>query len=263
MHETVCRMLIRFLSRAYEMSDADKPALRPANDNPWYCLATLHGELPEEGEWARKESFGEWPEDHIRRDLDIEEIVSKNRTAWNRWVASTMSDENRASLVKNGFPPHELAPLSPEEQSAFCQALAVRTGGEWEWPLALYPKTYDFSFTHFDRPVAFAGFLFSEQIAEFKSAKFCGRADFRSTRFGPASFNSATFAAASSFESAAFSGYAGFHSATFAESASFKSATFSEHVFFREAQFSGSGSTSFESAKFFREADFKSAAFSS
>jgi hypothetical protein len=45
------------------MSDTDKPALRPANDNPWYCLATLHGELPEEGEWRRKESLGKWPED--------------------------------------------------------------------------------------------------------------------------------------------------------------------------------------------------------
>jgi hypothetical protein len=83
------------------MTDADKPALRPANDNPWYRLATLYGELPEEGKWTRKESFGEWP-DRMLRDLDIEEIVSKNRTAWNRWVASTISDEERASLVKNG-----------------------------------------------------------------------------------------------------------------------------------------------------------------
>jgi uncharacterized protein YjbI with pentapeptide repeats len=175
-----------------------------------------------------------------------------------------MSDEERASLVKNGFPPHELAPLSPEEQSAFCQALAARTGREWEWPLALYPPhIYDFSFTHFDRPVAFAGFLFSEQIAEFKSAKFSDRADFRSAQFGSASFSSATFSAASSFESATFSGSTSFYQATFAESASFKLATFSEHVFFREAQFSGSGSTSFESAKFFREADFELAAFSS
>jgi hypothetical protein len=66
------------------MSDTDKPALRPANDNPWYCLATLHGELPEEGEWRRKESLGKWPEDWILKDLDIQEIVNKNRTAWNR-----------------------------------------------------------------------------------------------------------------------------------------------------------------------------------
>jgi uncharacterized protein YjbI with pentapeptide repeats len=246
------------------MSDADKPALRPANENPWYCLATLHGELPEEGEWRRKESFGEWPED-LPKDLDLRETISRNRAAWNRWVASTMTDEERASLVKNGFPPHELAPLSPEEESAFRQAYVARTGGgKCIWPLVPFHETLDFSFTHFDRPVTFAGFLFTNHIAKFQSATFSGRADFRSTRFGPAYFDSAIFSAASSFESATFSGHvAFFHSVTFAESASFKLATFSASVFFKGAQFSPSASTTFERATFHKEAHFDPAMFPS
>src|ERR1700749_4938237 len=128
------------------MSDANKPALRPANENPWYCLATLYGELPEEGEWRRKESFGKWPEDRILRDLDVEEIVNKNRTAWNRWAASKMSDVERSSLLKNGIPPHELAPLNPEEESAFRQAFVARTGGKRDRPPAPLNQKLDLSF---------------------------------------------------------------------------------------------------------------------
>ena len=55
------------------MSDAEKPALEPANDNPWYCLATLYGEQPE-------------------GRLD-EGLADKNRKAWNRWIATALSDE--------------------------------------------------------------------------------------------------------------------------------------------------------------------------
>src|SRR5258708_38550160 len=96
------------------MSDADKSELRPANDNPWYCLATLHGEQPV--------------------DHSNEELTSKNRLAWNRWIATALNDGERAGLVKNGFPAFELAPFSPEEESAFCRAYAVRTGRENELP---------------------------------------------------------------------------------------------------------------------------------
>jgi hypothetical protein len=36
------------------MSGADKPELRQANDNPWYCLATMHGEQPVGGNWNKR-----------------------------------------------------------------------------------------------------------------------------------------------------------------------------------------------------------------
>ena len=42
------------------MSDADKPELRPANKNPWYCLATLHGEQPVDG-WHSEPAKIAWP----------------------------------------------------------------------------------------------------------------------------------------------------------------------------------------------------------
>ena len=183
------RVLIRASLRTYEMSDADKPALRPANENPWYCLATLYGQLPKESEWISMAPLEGWPPEEMFRDPDVEEIVNKNRTAWNRWMASTMTDEERASLVKDGIPPHEVAPLSPEEESAFHQAFVARTGGDGIWRLEALDETIDFGFTHFDRPVTFAGFVFTNHIARFQSATFSGRADFRSTRFGRAFFH--------------------------------------------------------------------------
>jgi hypothetical protein len=51
------------------MDEETKPK-RKAKDNPWYQLATLHGEPAA---------------------LD-DEVAAKNRLTWNRWMARRISD---------------------------------------------------------------------------------------------------------------------------------------------------------------------------
>jgi hypothetical protein len=77
--------------------------------------------------------------------------------------------------------------------------------------------SFDFSFTHFDRPVAFAGFLFAGRIAKFTSATFSvGLTGFRSaTSEEHASFEKATFLREARFDSAKFLGYSTFAFAKF------------------------------------------------
>ena len=60
------------------MNDSEQPELTPANDNPWYWLATLYGEQTRDG-------------------ID-QELAKKNRIAWNCWVADTLSEAQRASI---------------------------------------------------------------------------------------------------------------------------------------------------------------------
>jgi hypothetical protein len=90
------------------MTDDAKPQLQPANENHWYCLATVYGEQAERD----------------NRHLLDENLAKKNRVAWNRWMAAALSDKQRAELVKKGFDASELAPLSEEEQTEFLQTFA-------------------------------------------------------------------------------------------------------------------------------------------
>jgi uncharacterized protein YjbI with pentapeptide repeats len=200
------------------MSDAEKPELR-ANDNPWYCLATLYGEQPAGLVWDKV-------------------LAAKNRMAWNRWMAGVLSDEKCAELVRNGFSEAELLPLTPVEKGAFCNAFASRTGREKELPPDL-AGIINFNYTHFDRLVIFDGFLFPGD-AYFSSATFAKDATFSSATFsGDANFSSATFSGSTLFDSAMFSEGAYFGSATFSGGTYFGSATFSGITYFGSATFSG------------------------
>ena len=217
------------------MSDAEKSA----NDNPWYCLATVYGEQPAT---ARGE------------DLDGT-LAAKNRMAWNRWIAGVLSEEQRADLVRNGFSEPELAPLTPEEKTAFSTAFAFRTGRENE-PPPNPAEVVDFAHTHFDTNVIFDGFLYPRP-ATFNSATFSRTANFRGARFSEeADFYSATFSGEATFNSATFSRTANFRGARFSEEADFYSATFSQEVDFYSAMFSRTAD--FSSATFSEEADFYS-----
>jgi Pentapeptide repeats (9 copies) len=216
---------------------AEKPELRQANDNPWYCLATLYGE----------------PAFERHTELDY-----KNRIAWNRWIAGALSDEERTGLVKDGFPVSELAPLSPEEKSAFNSAFAVRTGHVNELPPEPADDA-DFSHTHFDRLVCFSSFLFARRL-DFSSVTFSDFADFRlATFFTSAEFIGATFSKDAEFSRATFSGYADFRLATFSRFAGFRQATFSSGANFGAATFSKAAY--FINAKFAEITEFAGAGF--
>src|SRR4051812_38425304 len=63
---------------APEKCDAGTPVLRQANDNPWYCLATLYGEQVND-RWDEK-------------------LAKRNSDAWNLWI-NDRSEGVRADLV--------------------------------------------------------------------------------------------------------------------------------------------------------------------
>jgi hypothetical protein len=172
--------IISFLSRANEMSDADKPTLRPANDNPWYCLATLHGE----------------------QSVIDDELASKNRIAWNCWIATALSDEERASLVRNGFPNLNLHRSAPKRRLRY---VAPTLLGQAAAKKNCHPNRLSLLTTlsrNLITFVTFAGFLFARN-ADFSSATFSG-SNFSSATFsGDADFSSATFFYATFVEIAA------------------------------------------------------------
>jgi uncharacterized protein YjbI with pentapeptide repeats len=227
--------------RTPSMSDAEKPEFRQANDNPWYCLATLYGEQPTQA------AVGDW---------DVE-LAAKNRWVWNRWMATHLSDVQRTGLVREGFAEASLVPLTPDEQTVLCSAFATRMGRENELP-PNPAKGIDFTHTHFGRTPIFNGFLFASR-ADFSSATFLHNAHFMGTRFfdgvlfrsttfagnaylrstfsGTTIFDSVTFSGVADFWHATFSFYVYFHSTLFSESADFRSATFSKNASFTKAQF--------------------------
>ncbi len=234
------------------MNAAAKPELKPANDNPWYWLATL---------------YGEWNKDSKELDQDI---AQKNRIAWNRWFAKALSAEQRDKLQENGFSREELVPWTPKEEAELAIAFTTRSG-RTDQSLPDPTRAIDFSHTIFDRNVCLIGFIFPND-ANFKSVMFSGTADFESATFsgyptfvsatfsGYAIFRSATFSRTAIFVSATFSGYANFQSATF-WTANFESATFTGGANFNSTTFSELAY--FNSTTFSGGADFKSATFSS
>jgi uncharacterized protein YjbI with pentapeptide repeats len=232
------------------MSDTEKPELRRANDNPWYCLATLHGEQPSHS----------WDPD----------LAAKNRRDWNRWIAGALTDSQREGLEKNGFAESEVVPFSSLEKSTFFKAFASRVDDEGKLPPDP-AEVVDFTFTHFGNAVNFSDFFYGRN-ADFSGAEFSNQVDFSSTTFGgDAEFNSAKFSKYANFESTIFSGYAGFKVTMFFEYADFESATFAAYTDFESATFSDdadfelakfSSYADFSTARFFSYAGFKSAKFS-
>jgi hypothetical protein len=73
----------------FPMTDDAKPQLQPANENPWYCLATVYGE---------QDKTTSQPMARFDEALD-----KKNRVAWNRWIAFALWDEQRARIDPEGF----------------------------------------------------------------------------------------------------------------------------------------------------------------
>jgi uncharacterized protein YjbI with pentapeptide repeats len=247
------------------MSDEEKPRLKPANENPWYCLATVYGE--------QKESVGR-PLAIFDKSLD-----NRNRAAWNRWVAPALPDEQRAELIKKGFDASELIPLSQNEQTEFLKVYAERTNAALP-----DPKKEGISFRDvlFEQPISFRGFVFP--MAPFTRAEFHSKADFsKAAFFGLAIFDDSTFSSVAYFTEAyfrpgaffnrvKFSGFADFNKTAFFESALFFEATFSSTAYFRETAFSSdvffkgakfSGETTFGAAEFSGDADFGSCEFKS
>lgn len=74
------------------MDEATKPTQRAAKDNPWYRLATLHGEPA-----------------NTRDDYAL---IAKNRETWNRWMAPRLPEALKTTLREEGWSDQELTPFS-------------------------------------------------------------------------------------------------------------------------------------------------------
>ena len=242
-----CRPEPTFFSKALQMSDNDSPQLTPANENPWYWLATLHGEQGEEG-WNTK-------------------LAERNRVAWNRWMANALDEEQRNNLVDSGVAIAELTPLSKDEQQEFLKSFAERAGREDTNPLD-WDQTIDLSNLRFEYPVFFSGFIFP-RFVNFSDVTFVRSVVFSRAIFVQAvSFRRAFFSRGAHFDGATFFDGAAFTKATFSTRAGFMAATFSGTAFFDDVTFSYEGynnytiSPDFSKARFSTIALFSNAIFS-
>jgi uncharacterized protein YjbI with pentapeptide repeats len=227
------------------MADENQPVeerapKRKAKDNPWYRLATLHGQ-PSHSD---------------------DEIAAKNRVTWNRSMATGLPADLKTTLLAKGWTGEELTPFSDDDDEL--RDIKASTG-------LLTPDSYfiDFSNTEFEDPLFASRFIFhlaanfeSATFADayFESATFAGRAYFESATFADAYFERATFADAY-FERATFAD-AYFERATFADVAYFNSATFAGVAYFERATFAGVAAY-FERATFAGVANFERATFAS
>ena len=231
------------------MDDSEKTKLTPANDNPWYWLATLYGE-------------------QTHKEID-HELAAKNRVAWNRWFAKVLSEEERTTLIEKGFEEAELTPFSDIEKKKHYADVLKRSGRE----TCKFPEPSErpsFHANRFDRSCSFVGYLFPTEVS-FHSAIFCGNTYFASAAFnGLANFGPVTFDGNADFGSTTFSNSAYFDSAKFSGGTNFGSVTFCENAFFGSAALRGGanfgavifcGYAHFARATFTGYADFESAAF--
>jgi Pentapeptide repeats (9 copies) len=222
------------------MTDMQSNKTKPEH-NPWYLLATLHGEA-------------ESPDD---------EVHAGNRRAWNRFMAGELTEDARDLLIEEDrCSAEELIPFSAEEladvEKGFSERHRQATGSATEAtpPLPnLKRDRVDFSNLKFNCPFSTAGFFFP-RAAAFSGTTFSGWADFSgATFFGPANFSGATFSDLASFSDATFSG------ATSDDQADFSGATFFDRAFFQGATFSGAAD--FSRAMFSDTVNFLGATFSS
>jgi hypothetical protein len=236
---------------------SDRPLI-PANQNPWYVLATLYGE--QEGE-----------------ETDVKLLLS-NSSVWNAWSCQNLSDAawkaDPPPLLKTGGT--GWASIEAEVTQRHKSEWFRRNGEHVPYPgLPDVTKMVDFKGVIFSNPLLMVHCVFSE-AAMFNHASFRRRAEFimprfrRYAAFGQVTFSedvqfvAATFGGDAKFNRATFSGAAEFHFAHFHGDAQFRSATFSRRVSFVGATFGKEGgkqAASFEDCQFDKPLNFRDAKF--
>jgi uncharacterized protein YjbI with pentapeptide repeats len=211
-----------------------EPKDRP-NESPWVVLATLYGK----------------PLDFEDRDL-----IDRNRLAWNRYMASIIREDQKALLLRLGYPIEELTPFSTDELHPVQARFAERS--HLFGSINPIPSEIDFSDITIDFFLAqrfffpigitFSGSTFSDLVA-FAGAIFFETANFIGTTFsGPSVFTGASFRGVAVFKGATFSDLASFGDAIFLDRADFGGVTFNWVNF---------GGTIFDSIASFVNADMK------
>ncbi|MGJ0502768.1 MAG: pentapeptide repeat-containing protein [Methylocystis sp.] len=223
------------------MTDQPQPALKPANENPWYLMATLHGEQRGRGE----------------AEIFDRDLAQRNRRAWNRWCVTFLSRETQESLraamaryTENlKFDQSDLVPYDEQELQAFIAAFERRAGDTKVVPPNREHTVYAalLHYVQFERHVRFDGFIFPSllsfansnfnAVASFQHAIFLDYANFSEAVFRGASFDSAVFLHDANFAKAQFSNGVSFFDSIFRSAADFKGAKLMSRANFSFATF--------------------------
>ena len=208
------------------MADNTQSELIPGNDNPWYRLATTHGEKDSE---------------HDSIILD-ERLAARNRATWNRYVNQRINDRQKANLIRLGFTADQIdTPLTIDDKTAIYR----RFGAMGQPHLN---KQIDFSGLIFSELLDMRDFIFPNQTnfkqcrfskyTYFERAMFLDKADFRQTVFQKsANFKQAAFYRDSKFTGASLFNSADFMNTVSKDYADFTEAAFMQHVDFKTAEF--------------------------
>jgi uncharacterized protein YjbI with pentapeptide repeats len=219
--------------KAERQGDAtDKPKLRPANENPWYVLATLHGE--------QHEQSARW---HYDSNLH-----AKNRRDWNKWSVAALDDKERQELrgrkSEDGrriYSEDELIPHTPKEKSelrtAWIREYARRNENSNINGIPTSEQAIYFNDTIFAVAVYFDGFIFSSPINDNNSV-FERTAWFQNTTFiHKLDCNNTIFIYDVNFDGTQFVDGSDFCGSTFTRDARFNLTLHSNHVDFTNAKF--------------------------
>jgi len=210
-------------------------ALKLANANPCYCLATLYGE--QEGD-----------------EFDVA-LAHKNRNTWNRWFGDCTEGQREDIRKTFSLRMDGQLPPDPTEQIDFSNTH--------------FTKRLHLAGFEFRRYANFRSSTFSD-VVDFGAAQI-GEADFRASSFeAGVNFQSAVFAERVGFESASFQQATSFNGVTFSSRADFSAARFRARAYFKQSRFfkiasfrsvQFEGDANFESAEFLGWAIFQKAAF--
>ena len=202
------------------MSEKEKPKLKPAEENPWYVLATI---------------CDKWDEDDGEKFI-VNGKVLTNCEVWNARL-NFFIDSNQKKALHDNDAPLFTVPKWDDIKGEIEARFRKRTNG---CELPKVTDNIDFSNTKFSSKVDFNYFIFNRSVdfsasrfvmdAEFKYSFFCGIADFS---------EQLKFERKAKFHSAIFSDHAVFRKTKFCGDAIFGLAIFKFHSDFEGAIFKG------------------------
>lgn len=230
--------------------------LKPANDNPWYCLATLYGEQTPDG-------------------FD-ETLTRKNQEAWLKWVSGQMPESELRNLFfarskKTEPPPDRLRRIDftftlfdrPVSFKSFVFQSEIdfsssKFSCEVNFEAAQFSRYSDFQSVKFLADANFDRVQFNGSKIDLGYTDFIGKAHFRSARLVNSNFTAATFHDDGSFEHATFDDKANFIRVRFSGFALFDAAVFNGYADFAQVKFAWTSfrSVTFSSGVMFRDTTF-------
>lgn len=250
------KKIVSPISRGGLSRGVNNEKLKPANENPWYCLATLHGEQP--------------PGSFDQR------LAQNNLQAWRRWFAGLIPENELRSLFfartrKSDLPPQRTEKIDFTftlfDRPVSFQGFAFQSEIDFSssnfccdanFGEAQFFHYSDFQSVKFLGNANFDRTQFNGSKIDLGYTEFSGKAYFRSARLVNSNFTAAKFRGDGYFEHATFDNKANFIRVIFSGLAIFDDAVFNAYADFAQATF---GWTSFSSVKFSKEVSFRDTSF--